>query len=109
MRPISIRNEIKKVADDKLTEAVSSAIRRADPSGLIAAGAPSDEYDGEVARIVEQLKAAAPLQDQPGLRAIMVSVFEQSLGTGSVGTLEAYDQAATEVWLDGASAELKAG
>jgi hypothetical protein len=77
----------------RLVEAVSHAVDRADPIGLLAMGCPGDEYVPEVETIVPRLKTAKSLQD---VQAILHEEFVRWFG--EAGPLESYQAAAGDVW-----------
>jgi hypothetical protein len=77
----------------RLVEAVSHAVDRADPIGLLAMGCPADEYAPEVGTSVPRLKAAESALDvQPILHEEFVRRFDDA------GPLESYGTAADDVW-----------
>lgn len=78
----------------RLVEAVSHAVDRADPIGLLAMGCPADEYAPEVGTIVPRLKAAESAQD---VQAILHEEFVRWFG--DAGPLESYKTAAEDVWV----------
>jgi hypothetical protein len=77
----------------RLLEAVSQAVDRADPMGLLAMGCPADEFGPEVGTIVPRLKTAKNAQD---VRAILHEEFGRWFG--DAGPIESYQTAADEVW-----------
>jgi|SRR5215510_9979511 len=77
----------------RLVEAVSNAINRADPIGLLATGCPTDEYAPEVGSIVPRLNVANSAGDvQSILSEEFVSWF------GEAGPRDSYKTAADDVW-----------
>jgi hypothetical protein len=84
-----------KVQFAALREAVSQALRDADPIGLIQGGAPVDEYDPEVGTVLPRLRAATSSGD---VRAILHEEFVHWFGDKVAGGMERYDQAAESIW-----------
>jgi hypothetical protein len=77
-----------------LVAAVSAAIDKADPLGLLASGAPPNEYAPEVELIVARLATAQSGEDtQRIIHKAFVDLVE-----ASAGSVEAYASVATEVW-----------
>src|SRR5436309_64738 len=76
-----------------LTE-VAAILRRADPLELVSCGAPLDEYDEEVARIVAKLRTATSAHDvQVNLRGVFGGWRE-----GPPDSSWAIDKVANEIW-----------
>lgn len=78
-----------------LRRAVSRIVAQADPIGLLALGAPADEYDGEVDVILPRLAAA---RSQDDVRTIVRNEFVRRFGEDIAGPPERYDAAAGEIW-----------
>jgi hypothetical protein len=78
-----------------LREAVSRALRDADPIGLIQGGAPLDEYDPEVGTVLPRLRGATSCGD---VRTILHEEFVHWFGDEVAGRIEHYDQAAESIW-----------
>jgi hypothetical protein len=67
---------------DKIVAIVDRVIRRWDPYGLLAGGAPSDEFDQEVAMVAARAKQIKTEADSiVVLSAVFSSQFEQELFT----------------------------
>ncbi|HWP60608.1 MAG TPA: hypothetical protein VNL14_22125 [Candidatus Acidoferrales bacterium] len=78
-----------------LRAAVSQALRKADPIGLIQGGAPPDEYDPEVGTILPRLGTARSSED---VRAIVHEEFVRWFGAEIAGDIEDYQTAAEKIW-----------
>ena len=78
-----------------LREAVSQALRDADPLRLIRRGAPLDEYDPEVGTVLPRLRGATSCGD---VRTILHEEFVHWFGDEVAGRIEHYDQAAESIW-----------
>ncbi|TMA13412.1 MAG: hypothetical protein E6J89_01435 [Deltaproteobacteria bacterium] len=78
-----------------LREAVSQALREADPIGLIEGGAPLDEYDPEVGTGLPRLRGATSCGD---VRTILHEEFVHWFGQDVAGNVERYDEAAENIW-----------
>lgn len=78
-----------------LREAVSKAIREADPIGLIQTGAPVDEYDPEVGTVLPRLRSATSSGE---VRKILHEEFVRWFGQEVAGSEEIYDDAAENIW-----------
>lgn len=78
-----------------LREAVSQALRDADPIRLIQRGAPLDEYDPEVGTVLPRLRGATSCSD---VRTILYEEFVHWFGDEVAGRIEQYDQAAENIW-----------
>jgi hypothetical protein len=78
-----------------LFEAVSSALREADPISLIAMGCPSDEYEPEVGTILPRLREAQNAND---VQRILHEEFVKWFGEDNAGPLEIYHSASIAVW-----------
>lgn len=79
--------------------AVAEIVRRADPIGLVKSGAPDDEYDAEVDRILVRLRAAKTESD---VARIASDVFHERLCPESElpdGMAEGLAKAIWPVWL----------
>ena len=79
----------------KLQAAVSEALRRADPLGLLEAGAPADEYDLEVNAILPPVSRAASVDE---VTLILHERFVQGVGVEGAGDIETYRKPATDIW-----------
>jgi hypothetical protein len=74
---------------------VSRLLREADPIGLIAIGAPDDEYDPEVSTILPRLCDANSAVD---VRRIVHEEFVQWFGTDIAGPITDYADVAERIW-----------
>lgn len=79
-------------------EAVLRLLSREDPEGLLASGAPADEYSDEAADLAGSLRVGRPVT-----RAVLVDVWERWFGPGN-----GYVRRAAEPQLDTLAAELDA-
>ena len=80
---------------------VSRLLREADPIGLIAIGAPDDEYDPEVSTILPRLRAANAAVD---VQRIVHEEFVHWFGADIAGPIADYADVAERIWgtwLDG--------
>jgi hypothetical protein len=77
----------------RLVEAVSNAIDRADPIGLLAMGCPTDEYAPEVGSIAPRLNVANNADD---VQSILYEEFVRWFG--EAGPRDSYKTAADDVW-----------
>ena len=75
-----------------LVAAVERAINEADPIGLLAGGAPSDEYAPEIGTIVPLLANAHRPDDVTG---VLHGEFLRWFGKG---TAQAYEAPARQIW-----------
>jgi len=78
-----------------LREAVSQALRDADPIRLIQRGAPPDEYEPEVGTVLPRLRGATSSGD---VRTILHEEFVHWFGDEVAGRIEHYDQATESIW-----------
>ena len=78
-----------------LVAAVERAINEADPIGLLAGGAPSDEYAPEIGTIVPLLANANRPDDVTG---VLHGEFLRWFGEGTAGPRQAYDVPACQIW-----------
>ena len=84
-----------KAAYGSLYADVSCLIRAADPIGLIAIGAPDDEYDPEVSTILPRLREAKAAVD---VQRIVHEEFVRWFGADLVGPLTDYAEVAEKIW-----------
>jgi hypothetical protein len=68
-----------------LQELVGEIIRESDPERLLAGGAPPDEYDGEIARILPYVRH---IQSAADAASVVAGVFESAFGRNN--SSEAY-------------------
>jgi len=61
----------------ELHAVVGEIIREWDPDGLLAGGAPPDEYDGEIARILPHVRQ---IQSAADAAAVVSGVFASAFG-----------------------------
>jgi len=78
-----------------LVAAVERAINEADPRGLLAGGAPSDEYAPEIGTIIPLLANAHRLDD---VTAVLHGEFLRWFGEGTAGRRQAYEAPARQIW-----------
>ena len=78
-----------------LVAAVKAALNKADPIGLLEMGAPSDEYDPEVATIVPRVAKAADVSE---VHRIVHEEFKQWFGVDTAGPITNYEAPAHEIW-----------
>jgi hypothetical protein len=74
---------------------VSRLLREADLIGLIAIGAPADEYDPEVSTILPRLREAKAAVD---VQRIVHEEFVQWFGADLIGPLADYAEVAAKIW-----------
>jgi hypothetical protein len=80
----------------QLCAVVLSALSEADPIGLLALGAPADEYEPEVGTIVPRLRTATSEAD---VRSILLDEFTRWFSADIAGRKpERYDAAARAIW-----------
>ena len=79
-----------------LVAAVERAINEADPIGLVAGGAPSDEYAPEIGAIVPLLANAQRPDD---VTSVLHEEFVRWCGEGTAGLRQAYEAPARRVWV----------
>jgi len=78
-----------------LAAAVERAVTVADPIGLLAGGAPSDEYAPEIGTIIPLLANAHRPDDVTGL---LHGEFLRWFGEGTAGPRQAYQRSARQIW-----------
>ena len=74
---------------------VSRLLREADPIGLIAMGAPDDEYDPEVSTILPRLREANSAVD---VQRIVHEEFGWWFGADIAGPITGYADVAVRIW-----------
>ena len=74
---------------------VSKALCEADPLGLIAIGAPPDEYEPEVGTVLPRLQEARSVD---GMNRILHEEFVRWFGADIAGPAELYAPAAQTLW-----------
>jgi len=75
---------------------VERAINEADPIGLLAGGAPSDEYASEIGTIIPLLANTHRPDDVTG---VLHGEFLRWFGEGTAGLRHAYDDPARQIWV----------
>ena len=78
-----------------LVAAVERAINEADPIGLLAGGAPSDEYAPETSTILPLLANAHRPDDVTG---VLHGECSRWFGEGTAGPRQAYEAPARQIW-----------
>lgn len=78
-----------------LVAAVERAINEADPIGLLASGAPSDEYAPEIGTIIPLLANAHGADD---VTAVLHGEFLRWFGEGTAGPRQAYEAPTRQIW-----------
>jgi hypothetical protein len=78
-----------------LFAAVSKALRESDPMGLIAMGAPSDEYETVVGSMIPRLQSATSVDD---VQNIVHEEFAQWFTPVDAGPRDRYRNIATTIW-----------
>lgn len=78
-----------------LARGVARAVAAADPLGLLAAGAPRDEYDLEVATLLPRLEGARGVAE---VQVLVHQEFVRWFGAEVAGPVEGYRAAAEGVW-----------
>src|SRR6266496_5398762 len=89
------RHQLFKTAYGNLYSDVSRILREADLIGLIAMGAPADEYDPEVSTILPRLREA---RAAVGVQRIVHEEFVRWFGADLVGPLTDYAEVAEKIW-----------
>src|SRR5215813_12566709 len=84
-----------KAAYGSLYADVSRLLREADPIGLIAMGAPDDEYDPAVSTILPRLHEARVAVD---VQRIVHEEFVRWFGADLIGPLADYAEVAEKIW-----------
>ena len=78
-----------------LVAAVERSINEADPIGLLAGGAPSDEYAPEIGTIIPLLTKAHRPDDVTG---VLHTEFLRWFGERTAGPRQAYEAPARQIW-----------
>ena len=76
----------------KLLEEVTQLVNKADPLRLLQQGAPSDEYDQEIAKILAHLYKCETVDE---LRKSVFAIFLESFGSTSAGRELDYQELAS--------------
>lgn len=79
----------------RLRAAVSDALNRADPIGLLRQGASRHEYDQEVEAVVHRL---SEVTSAGHLEELLYEEFIRWFGAETAGNRRDYRQAAEEIW-----------
>ena len=79
----------------KLFKQVKQLVGKADPLGLLQHGAPSDEYDQEIAKILAHLHTCETV-DQ--LRKSVFAIFLKSFGSDTAGSEQDYQELASALY-----------
>jgi hypothetical protein len=88
-------NPGRRASYEALVAATARAIDDADPIGLLAMGAPEDEYSPEVDTIVPRVsRAASPAE----VRQILYEEFVRWFDPSIAGPEEAYEAPAQRIW-----------
>lgn len=85
---------MQKSNDPRIAE-LRAILNHFDPIELIEMGCPQDEYDPEIARI---LQAVAECKNVEALSAMMRSVYAQMFDEEITGRFPDWDKLADEVW-----------
>ncbi len=80
---------------ERLSELVEKAVSGADPIGLLAVGAPADEYRPEIGTILPRLSAADSEDD---VLVIVHEEFVRWFGASIAGPTTAYRTIASRIW-----------
>lgn len=75
-----------------LLKGVKSIVNKHDPIGLISGGAPEDEYDGEVIKIVKLIPS-----NKEKLTEGIIKIFTDSFGEEASQYVDRYDYIAKEI------------
>jgi len=94
-RPLQLQATPTDARRGALAEAVARAIDESDPIGLLAMGAPPDEYDPEVRTILPRLSGASGVED---VLVILHDEFSRWFGADKAGPRQAYEAAASQIW-----------
>ena len=94
-RPLSLQPGRAGARRQVLAEAVARAIDDADPLGLLASGAPADEYASEIGTILRRIPGANGVED---VVVILHEEFSRWFGADTAGPRQAYAGAASRIW-----------
>jgi hypothetical protein len=94
-RPLSLQGGRTGARRRALAEAVARAIDEADPIGLLASGAPADEYAPELETILPRLPSASGIDD---VVVILHQEFSRWFGVDTAGPMRAYESPALRIW-----------
>ena len=78
---------------DVLFKGIREIINKYDPINLVSGGAPEDEYDGEVIKIIKLLP-----ENKEKLRNDIYKIFINSFNQETAGDRQVYDSIAGEVF-----------
>jgi hypothetical protein len=90
------KNKAAKAGYLKLRRMAAEIFTRHDPIGLIAMGAPADEYDPEIGTILPRLREA---RDEEDVRRMVHAEFVRWFGPDLAGSEASYTVSASELWL----------
>jgi hypothetical protein len=93
-RPRRAERQKLRAAYDELRKQAREILNRLDPVGLIAAGAPGDEYDLEVSTILPRLRT---IQSAAEARRVVHEEFQYWF-EDSAGPESDYDAVAEQLW-----------
>jgi hypothetical protein len=85
---------VKQMSINDLRKEISNIINDVDPMDLLSGGAPSDEYEVEIEKIIQQMHSVA--NDEKELAELIQEVFEESFGE-LTGTNAKYKEAASKI------------
>jgi len=88
-------NADKKKAFFTLRAEVTRLVNAADPIGLLAGGAPSDEYSPEIGTLLPRLRRA---NSEAHLRQILHAQFVEWFDADTAGTESEYAALAADLW-----------
>ena len=74
---------------------IRDVFRRHDPSGLFGMGAPADEHDSDVHRVISALQRVA---DPCGVSEVLQSVWREWIAARGQDPIRVCDAMAPEVW-----------
>ena len=79
-----------------LFKEVKKIVIESDIVGLIKQGAPEDEYDDEISRIISAMQKC---EDAKSLQNLIYAIFKDSFGSSSAGDLKDFSDLATKLWI----------
>ena len=79
----------------KLLKEVKQLVNKADPLRLLQQGAPSDEYDQEIAKVLAHLHKCETVDE---LRRSVFAIFLESFGLTSAGSERDYQELASALY-----------
>jgi hypothetical protein len=93
--PTGPRKRLHKRSYLDLFEQVARVIADADPVGLLAAGAPADEYEPEVRALIPRLQHAADLES---LERAVIELFTSAFGSQGSEDQQRYRVVSERLW-----------